>query len=376
MLTKSVITKTLSYSKSKDHTERLQYRLTLWDEGKIDELIKEGETIQKKLQSTKKRNTEDTARIFSKLVFQGKISAALKFLSKESENGVLPTTDKVISELKEKHPDPSSIQPDSLIHGPIEHVSKNYFDDIDEDTIKKAAKLTRGAGGPSQFDADQFRRILCSNSFKSEGRLLREQIAKFAKIIASSVIDPTCLEAYIACRLIPLNKNPGIRPIGIGEILRRIVGKAIGWTLNSDIQLAAGPLQASTDLKGGAEAAIHTMKDIFEADDTEGVILVDASNAFNSLNRKVALYNIQYICPPFANILINTYRHPSRLFIAGGREILSQEGTTQGDNLAMSFYGLGTNTLLNTLKQKVSEIKQVWLADDATGAGRLIFLRK
>jgi len=35
------------------------------------------------------------------------------------------------------------------------------------------------------------------------------------------------LKALLACRLIPLNKNPGIGPIGVGEILRRILGKAI-----------------------------------------------------------------------------------------------------------------------------------------------------
>ena len=39
--------------------------------------------------------------------------------------------------------------------------------------------------------------------------------------------------------------------------LRRIVGKTINWVLNPDIQQAAGPLQVSTGLKGGAEAAIH-----------------------------------------------------------------------------------------------------------------------
>ena len=38
--------------------------------------------------------------------------------------------------------------------------------------------------------------------------------------------------------------------------------KAIGWTLYDDILNAAGHLQASTGLKGGAEAAIHAMKEI------------------------------------------------------------------------------------------------------------------
>ena len=302
-------------------------------------------------------------------MFQGKINAALKFLSNESDNGVLPTSDDVVNELITKYPSAASIQPETLINGPIDNTLESYFDSIDEDKIRIAAKLTKGAAGPSQFDSDQFRRILCSNSFKSEGKNLREQIAKFARIIESSSLDPTCLECYTACRLIPINKNPGIRPIGIGETLRRIVGKAIGWCLKDDIQEAAGPLQASTGLKCGAEAAIHFMKDVFKYENTDGVILVDASNAFNCLNHMVALHNIRYICPQFANILINTYRYPSRLFIAGGREILSQEGTTQGDNFAMSFHGLGTNTLLNHLKNRIPEVKQIWLADDATDAG-------
>ena len=179
------------------------------------------------------------------------------------------------------------------------------------------------------------------------------------------------MEGYTACRLIPLNKNPGVRPIGIGEILRRLIGKAIGWCLKNEIQETAGPLQASTGLKGGAEAAIHSMRLIYEKEETEAVILIDASNAFNSLNRQVALHNIQYICPQFATILINTYRNSARLFIQGGFEIKSQEGTTQGDNLAMSFYGLALLPLMNSLKYEITKIKQVWLADDATGAGKL-----
>ena len=158
--------------------------------------------------------------------------------------------------------------------------------------------------------------------------------------------------------MLPLNKNPGVRPIGIGEILRRIIGKTIGWVLKKDIQASAGPLQTATGLKGDAEAAIHAMKEVFDNDDTEAIIPVDAKNAFNALNRMVALHNIQILCPPFANILINTYGVPSRLFISGGEEILSAEGTTQGDNLAMSFYSLATAPLQSRLRR--ISVRQVW----------------
>ena len=204
---------------------------------------------------------------------------------------------------------------------------------------------------------------------------MREQIAILARKLASEIVGPKTLEAFVACRLIPLDKCPGIRPIGIGEVLRRVIGKTIGWALKDDIQQAAGPLQAATGLQGGAEAAIHAMISIFEHEDTEAVILVDASNAFNSLNRKVTLHNIQHIFPNFATVLINTYRHPSRLFVEGGKEILSSEGSTQGDNRAGPFYALGTTTLQNTLRDLVPDVQQVWLADDATGAGSLEHLR-
>ena len=107
-----------------------------------------------------------------------------------------------------------------------------------------------------------------------------------------------------------------MRPIGVGEVLRRIMGKAINWILKDDIQEPAGPLQTVTGLKAGTEAAIHSMRLIFEDSSTEAVILVDANNnAFSSINRKVALHNIQVTCPLFCKILIKKYRSHSRLII-------------------------------------------------------------
>ena len=142
-----------------------------------------------------------------------------------------------------------------------------------------------------------------------------KELATFARKIATETLDPYTLEAYNACRLITLNKNPGsvelqIRPIGVGEVIRRIVGKTIMWSLNSEIQEAGGPLQVASGLKGGAEAAIHSMKIKFEEASTDAILLVDAENTFNQLNRFVALHNIRYICPPFETVLINTYRIP------------------------------------------------------------------
>ena len=71
-----------------------------------------------------------------------------------------------------------------------------------------------------------------------------------------------------------------------------------------------------------------------------------ASNAFNSVNCQAALHNILRLCPPLAQILINTYQSPVRMVIQGSGGLVSTEGTTQGDPLAMAMYALAVIPLI------------------------------
>lgn len=49
----------------------------------------------------------------------------------------------------------------------------------------------------------------------------------------SAHIDPGATTAYTSSRLVPLDKKHGVCPMGIGEVVRRIFGKAIWSVLNS-----------------------------------------------------------------------------------------------------------------------------------------------
>ena len=109
--------------------------------------------------------------------------------------------------------------------------------------IGKAASLTKGSDGPSHVDTDRFRHTLLSKIFTTECKNLREQNALLSQNLVSKFVDPFSIEALTTCRLILLNKNPGVRPIGIGEVLRRVMGKAISWILREDIKEAAGSLE-------------------------------------------------------------------------------------------------------------------------------------
>ena len=126
----------------------------------------------------------------------------------------------------------------------------------------------------------------------------------------------------------------------------------------------------------GCEAAIHAMVDIYEDEDTHGIIQVDARNAFNTINRSILLHNIDIICPVLSIYAQNSYAKPSRLFVNGGDEIKSREGTTQGCPIAMPMYAIGITPLLYTIIQlngnERVQIKHVAFADDLTGWWDLI----
>lgn len=165
-----------------------------------------------------------------------------------------------------------------------------------------------------------------------------------------------------------------MRPIRVGEI-RTIIGKCVTKVTKREVMDASGSLQVCAGQKSGSEAAIHAMREMFEADETDAALLIDASHVFNSLNRAAALHNVRVICLAIAIYLINTYRAPARLFVVGGEELESSEGTTQGDPLAMSLYAVSLQPLITRLTI-ASPAKQCWYADDATGSGSLDGLKK
>ena len=281
-------------SKAKDHC------IESFKGGNLEEIFLECKSIQGHLKLRK--NNQNYMKTFAKLMMQRKVNVALRFLSDQQRSGVLQLIENVFSGLEEKHTAPTQINSESLLYGPICNNEGIDFN-INEQKIEVFARTLKGAAGPSQLDTVQYRRILCSKQFQKEGKDLRDQIATLAKRLAIDVL-PTSLEAYTANRLIPLDKNPGIRPIGVGEVLRRLKGRAIALELKQDVKEAAGPIQVCAGHKAGSEAAIHAMHEIFQEGNSQGVLLIDASNAFNSLNRQVALHNIRILCPRASIIII------------------------------------------------------------------------
>ena len=222
---------------------------------------------------------------------------------------------KVRDILSEKYPPGQPAHHDAIIDDDPPDVHPVLFESLDAGMIRSAALHTSGAAGPSGLDALSWRR-LCT-SFKSASLELCHSLAATARRLCTELVDPASIAPLMANRLIALDKNPGVRPIGIGDTARRIIAKAILNTTRQDIQEVAGSIQLCAGQISGIEAAVHAVRTLFQREDTEALLLVDATNAFNSLNRQTALHNIQKLCPSIATALINTYRAPSELFVDG-----------------------------------------------------------
>ena len=109
-------------SKAKDHQECLEKRLVHWRNGKIELLIREGRLIQRRLKKSCKADPPNKARSFAKLILEGQINSALRYLSENDGGGVLPLTDDVIRQLREKHPEVQKAKIGSLLFGPVEDI--------------------------------------------------------------------------------------------------------------------------------------------------------------------------------------------------------------------------------------------------------------
>ena len=140
-------------------------------------------------------------------------------------NGILPLTDETLHLLRTKHQEMQSTHEEVLLQGPIKQVHPVFDEAIDEALISKAALKTKGGCGPSGFDAENRLRTLVSKSIGSSSLDLRKSFANFTRTLSNRNLDTSIndVEAFITNHLITLNKNPGIRQIGVGEVNRRIV---------------------------------------------------------------------------------------------------------------------------------------------------------
>ena len=182
----------------------------------------------------------------------------------------------------------------------------------------------------------------------------------------------------MSSRLVALDKMPGVRPLGCGEVWRRGSAKCVLAVAGHEAKTECGKDQLCAGLEAGIDGGIHAMRRLWdenEGNDEWGFLLVDARNAFNEINRTAALWTVRHRWPSGARFTFNCYKYHATLLVRskdGGDAIFiySKEGWTQGDPIAMIVYGIVMLPVTKSIIATVPECHQPWYADDAGAGGK------
>ena len=103
--------------------------------------------------------------------------------------------------------------------------------------------------------------------------------------MCNQILPWSKVRALVSGIVIALDKCDKLRLIK-GECLRRIIFKSMADFTKIDLEETCSTDQLAFGLKAGVEGAIHVLSDIFgdNKEDGCGMLMMDASNAFNSLN--------------------------------------------------------------------------------------------
>jgi hypothetical protein len=149
-----------------------------------------------------------------------------------------------------------------------------------------------------------------------------------------------------------VKQGGGLRPIAIGETIRRLVSKCCCEATTEDAKIIFGPLQVGVATQGGAEAAVHAARQLakeFGEDPGKIMLKVDFSNAFNMVDRTEVLAQVYEKLPGLYRWVEYCYSQPAHLFF-GSILLQSMAGVQQGDPLGPLLFSLVLHPLVLKIK--------------------------
>ncbi len=191
-------------------------------------------------------------------------------------------------------------------------------------------------------------------------------------ILASGRAPPFILPHLCGATLIPIRKKSGgLRPIAIGETLRRLTSKCLAFSARISARSRFLPSQLGVGVKGGCEAIIHSVSRHFSSAPTDKcwTLLLDFSNAFNSVDRGHMFHEFRKHIPSLSPWMEACYSCQPNLLM-GNHSILSCCGVQQGDPLGPLGFALTLQPIVDLIQSEVPDLSiNAWYLDDGTLVG-------
>ncbi|CEM24780.1 unnamed protein product [Vitrella brassicaformis CCMP3155] len=163
--------------RKRDVKRMLWRRLEMWQKGQVEELVCEAERLDQQFPTTQPQLDDASVyRIFNKLMLEGKVRAAVRFVTERGGGGVLhpsaqaeerPPGVTVLDVLREKHPPQQ--QPHEEAFLPCDDLPPLIDVDITDSTVERAARSLSGSAGPTGGDANFWQTFLLRYALRRIG---------------------------------------------------------------------------------------------------------------------------------------------------------------------------------------------------------------
>ena len=296
--------------------------------------------------------------------------AALNLLD---ESPLLPRTPEVIAALQQLHPPGPPVVPPAA----SPEVAPAAF--TSAQLIKALKSFPRfSAPGPSGLrPAHLLEAITCGSAACEQAAT--DILLDFCQFAANGSLPAPIATLLCASRLLPFSKKAGgIRPIAVGEVLRRLIGKLLLMNHQPEVVDHLKPAQLGVGVSGAPELIFRGIQHLLHSRSVEPLYLLqlDFRNAFNSIDRSQILQQLQQVAPALVPWVMSTYCTPSSLIVDSETTILSQQGVQQGDPLGPLLFSIAAHPLVKEVASLPGISWSAWFLDDGNLVGTLPALRQ
>ena len=291
-----------------------------------------------------------------------------KAVSALSSNGIAPPDASTLLELQRLHP-----QSDLPVHVQPPGVSLEVSDQTVLLMLKsfpKGTATSRSGWSPQHL-------LECALP-QTNVSVFSEHLTAVVNLFLSGRASAEIAPFVASANLVPLlKKDSSIRPIAVGETLRRLISKCCTESVTRKVADMLSPLQVGVGVSKGAEAVIHAFNDLardsLNADNI--MALVDFKNAFNTVSRSEMFEEVLSRIPEIFAWVQYSYGNAAKLF-SYDSVLEATTGVQQGDPLGPLLFALALHPVLTRLKELFPGLYICSYLDDLTLFGERSVLER
>jgi len=362
---------------------QIRKRLGLWREGAHMDLWTDARGAS--FPTSRSSSTGNPAKRALALAGEGAFSRALKALQSE---GIHDATPEIWEKLLSKHPQERAA-PDSFFDSPA--VESDFpppppHKAFSPDEVRSMLENTLPASSPggSGLSFDHLRELTRSETVTQPHQGLTAALARFADCFASSPMPPAAASGLAGAPLTPLRKEvTDVRPIAVGETLRRLTGKLLKNRAREKAGTLLAPRQLGVSVSGGAEALIHSLHRLhteFGKQSEVAILQVDFANAFNLISRRAMFCAVRTHFPELLQYVETCYGdNTDPVLWCQDLQLYSRTGCQQSDPLGPLLFSITLHDFLSHAPKEVraneaggADISRIpmWYLDDGYIFGR------